>query len=212
MKGHCIVQQALSRNVTSPHEKFPCEFVNTDFLLSSCSFSLHVHSGFPFPGGGPRQRKSSQPLSPAWSLPCSFLPGTLGITLVLGLLSSPGGWGLLYPVTASSVQVLNGKSWATVLLMFLGCSIAPGLFLICFFGANAILKVGAVFALNAGVWDVLWVLLTPSCWSNTLLSQNESSPLNHSALTKENMHGTVGAAGSWDCDPLCHPLLLVHFS
>lgn len=49
IKGHCIVQQALSRNVTGPHKKFPCEFVNTDFHLSSCSFSLHVHSGFSFP-------------------------------------------------------------------------------------------------------------------------------------------------------------------
>lgn len=114
------MQRVLSRNVTGPHEKFPCEFVNTDFLLSYCSFSLHVHSGFPFPGGEPRQRKSSHPLPPEWSLPRSFLPGRLGITLMLGLLSFPGGWGLLYPFTASSVRLLNGKSQATVLLICFG--------------------------------------------------------------------------------------------
>ncbi|KAL2298839.1 hypothetical protein Nmel_014445 [Mimus melanotis] len=67
------------------------------------SFSLHVHSGF---GGKPRQRKTCQSLSPAWSLPRSFLDA--GIVI------------LLYPFTASPVQLLNGKSQATVLLSWLG--------------------------------------------------------------------------------------------
>lgn len=37
----------FDRNVTGTHEKFPSDFVN--FHLSSCSFSLRVHSGFLFP-------------------------------------------------------------------------------------------------------------------------------------------------------------------
>lgn len=86
------------------------------------------------------------------------------------------------------------------------------LFLICSFGVYATLKVGAAFALNAGVWDVLWILLTPSCWSKSFPSWYKSSISSTSALSRKNMDGTVGAAGSCGCDPLCHPLLLVHSS
>lgn len=42
IKGHCIVQQALCRNVTNPHGKFLCEFVNTDFLIFLLSISHSV--------------------------------------------------------------------------------------------------------------------------------------------------------------------------
>lgn len=71
---------------------------------------------------------------------------------------------------------------------------------------------GAVFALNAGVWDVLWVLPIPSCWSKTFLSWYKSITLKHSAVSRESMDGTAGVAGSCACHPLCHPLWLLHSS
>lgn len=63
--------------------------------------------------------------------------------------------------------------------------------------------------------ELVWLLLLPFVpleWmqhSRTFLSWYKSSISSTSALSRD---GTVGAAGSCGCDPLCHLHLLVHSS
>lgn len=120
IKGHCIVQQALCRNVTNPHGKFLCEFVNTDFLIfllsiSHSVFTVAFHSLVVSQGRG----------NPASHHP-QIIPGRqTGNHLMQGLLNFSGAYGLLHPFTAGSVQLLMVRASQLCCGVVLSCSIAP---------------------------------------------------------------------------------------
>uniref|UniRef100_A0A7M4E6K9 Amino acid transporter transmembrane domain-containing protein n=1 Tax=Crocodylus porosus TaxID=8502 RepID=A0A7M4E6K9_CROPO len=131
--------------------------------------------------------------------------------------------GTLYALLSLTIMFTfeNDKIETIVLLNFLDCSVAPGVFFIYFLGLYTTFKVSAIFPLNAvTLRDNLWAMFSPFQCSHIWIVERLIFPILTIlppiviAMVTENIEVIVGVTGSYAATIIQFviPPLLVFFS
>ncbi|XP_025058987.1 transmembrane protein 104-like isoform X3 [Alligator sinensis] len=131
--------------------------------------------------------------------------------------------GTLYALLSLTIMFTfeNEKIQTIVLLNFLDCSVAPGVFFIYFLGLYTTFKVSAIFPLNAvTLRDNLWAMFSPFQCSHIWIVERLIFPILTIlppiviAMVTENIEVIVGVTGSYAATIIQFviPPLLVFFS